>query len=347
MGKQKNVLYLSNIEVPYRVRFFNALAEHCNLTVLYESRGTQKRNAQWAKSEKKNYRTVYWGADLRKVFRQRYDVILIGCYQTPLQILSNLLLRLCKIPFIINLDGEPFLEGENWRAKCKRFLLSGGTAYLVAGEKSADSLKAVAGKAPVVPYYFSSLSKEELTAHRMAVHSEKNTVLVVGQYFPYKGMDVALEAAGMDRNHHYRFIGMGKRTEKFLREQRIPSNVEVIPFLSKAELEQAYRECALLVLPSRRECWGLVVPEAASFGTPIVSTWGSGAAMEFLADAYPQYLASSGDPQDLFRCIARFFASGETEQYREYLLQKSESYDIERSVRIHVELLERMGAWYL
>ena len=347
MGEQKNVLYLSNIEVPYRVRFFNALAEHCNLTVLYESRGTHKRNAQWAKSEKKNYRTVYWGTDLKKVFRQRYDAILIGCYQTPLQILSNLLLRLCKIPFIINLDGEPFLEGNSWKAKCKRFLLSGGTAYLVAGEKSANSLKAVAGKAPVVPYYFSSLSKEEQTAHRMAVHSGKDTVLVVGQYFPYKGMDVALEAARMDRAHQYHFVGMGQRTERFLKEQRLPSNVEVIPFLSKTELEQAYRDCALLVLPSRRECWGLVIPEAASFGTPIVSTWGSGAAVEFLSDDYPQYLAAPGDAQDLYKCITRFFASAETEQYRTYLLEKSECYNIERSVRAHVELLEGIGTWSL
>ena len=28
----KRILYLTNIEAPYRVRFFNALADHCRLT---------------------------------------------------------------------------------------------------------------------------------------------------------------------------------------------------------------------------------------------------------------------------------------------------------------------------
>jgi len=49
------------------------------------------------------------------------------------------------------------------------------------------------------------------------------------------------------------------------------------------ELEEEYKTCAMLVLPTRQECWGLVINEAASFGMPIVSTWGSGAAVEFLS----------------------------------------------------------------
>ena len=36
ISERKKVLYISNIQVPYRVRFFNLLAEKCDLTVLYE-----------------------------------------------------------------------------------------------------------------------------------------------------------------------------------------------------------------------------------------------------------------------------------------------------------------------
>ena len=46
-------------------------------------------------------------------------------------------------------------------------------------------------------------------------------------------------------------------------------------------------------------CLRLVVNEAASFGTPIVSTWGSGAAMEFIGDDYPQFLAKPADAGSL------------------------------------------------
>lgn len=46
----KRILYLTNIEAPYRVRFFNALADHCRLTVAYERRSSSNRDADWLRS---------------------------------------------------------------------------------------------------------------------------------------------------------------------------------------------------------------------------------------------------------------------------------------------------------
>lgn len=334
----KQVLYISNIEVPYRVRFFNELAKYCRLTVLYESRGAQKRNVQWAKGEEKRFRVCYFSRDLGEIFRVRWDVIILGCYQTPLQILTAVFLRLGNIPFLINLDGEPFAKGKGWKEKGKRFLLSLGTAYLIAGERTAKSLQGLVGEKRVTPYLFGSLWERELEAHCRTGPARSDTILVVGQYFPYKGLDVALEAARRDPSHCYRFVGMGKRTAKFLREQQIPENVEILPFLQKETLEAEYRRCALLVLPSRRECWGLVVGEAASFGTPVVSTWGSGAAVEFLAERYPQYLAQPGDAESLLQCIRRCL-SEDAAEYGRYLQEKAAQYSIERSVQDHLTAL--------
>jgi len=72
---------------------------------------------------------------------------------------------------------------------------------------------------------------------------------------------------------------------------------------------------------------------------PIVSTWGSGAAVEFLADAYPQYLAKPGDAEDLYRCIRNCVDAEDNEAYSAYLIGKSKEYTIERSVRAHLSAL--------
>ena len=40
----KRILYLTNIQVPYRVRFFNELSKKCDLTVLYERSQSGNRN---------------------------------------------------------------------------------------------------------------------------------------------------------------------------------------------------------------------------------------------------------------------------------------------------------------
>lgn len=350
----KRVLYMTNIEVPYRVRFFNELAKHCDLTVLYEKRTFEQRDQRWAQSEETTHRREYlknehlWFNGIMKYVCGNYDVIIVGCYNSPVQMLAMLIMRLYRIPFTINLDGEPFLNGKGLKNRAKHFFLSGAEQYLVAGEKAAESLRKIAGDKRITPYYFSSLTEEELEAHGKFAGSERNqTVLVIGQYFDYKGMDVALEAARMDSTIRYKFVGMGTRTDMFRKENDIPENVQVIPFLQKEDLEKEYQTCGMLVLPSRQECWGLVINEAASFGMPIVSTWGSGAAVEFLADNYPQFLAQPGDAESLLGGIRQCMES-DKQHYTDFLVSKSREYFREKSVVRHLRSMhtcEEFSKW--
>ena len=351
----KKVLYISTIEVPYRVRFFNEFARCCDLTVVYSRTKPTSRDGKWTSSEKENHKVVRLrGIKLGKedsfsigavkyAFDKSYDSVILGCYNSPIQMLTIILMRLFKRPYILNLDGEVFSEGRGLKNKIKRFFLRGAQKYIAAGEKSMENLRSVVGDKPIIPYYFSSMSAQELKKNAQAQCSCSGKVLVVGQYLDVKGLDVALEAAKMDDSISYKFIGMGATTQNFIDKYKADSvkNVEIVPFLQKADLENEYRNCALFVLPSRQECWGLVINEAASFGTPIVSTWGSGAAVEFLADSYPQYLAKPGDSADLYNRIVNALKSEDIHEYSRYLISKSSMYSIERGVEAHCEELKQ------
>ena len=340
------VLYLTNVEVPYRVRFFNELAKHCDLTVLYERQRASNRNSAWSGSETIKFRQQFLEAKpvgeqnafslsiLKKL--SGYDVVIVGCYNSPVQILAILYMRATGKKYYINADGETFLTGKGLKQCLKRGLLRGATGYLAAGEESAKTLSAAVGK-PVTPYYFSSLDEGELRDNREKVCQRGKTVLVVGQYVPEKGLATALEAAKMDPSIQYKFVGMGSRTEQFVNDCGADQvgNVQIVPFLQKKELEQEYRQCALFVLPSLKECWGLVINEAASFGTPIVSTWGSGSAVEFLTDGYAECLVQPGDAKAMHEQIVRVLNSDNT-AYSSYLLEKSKKYSIEENVRAHI-----------
>lgn len=347
----KRVLYITSIEVPYRVRFFNELAKMCNLTVLYERRKSSNRETNWTSTEKIKCDIDYldginvkdeYGFSLRiiSVIRKHWDAIIVGCYNSPVQIVAMFYMNYHNIPYIVNLDGEPFI-GKGMKALIKKMILNGACGYLTAGLSAGESLKAAIGDSkPITPYYFSSLKDEEIAKNSCSDMKRENFVLVVGQYFDYKGMDVAFRSACMDKSIRYKFVGMGKRTELFLQEMGdMPDNIEVIPFLQKKELEEEYRKCAMLVLPTRQECWGLVVNEAASFGTPIVSTWGSGAAVEFLGGAYSQYLAKPGDSEALLECI-HLCINDANLNYSEYLKDKSKDYSIDRSVSAHLRAID-------
>ena len=82
--------------------------------------------------------------------------------------------------------------------------------------------------------------------------------------------------------------------------------------------------------------------EAASFGTPIVSTWGSGAAMEFIGDGYPQFLAKPGDADSLLECVRKCLKADNGE-YSAYLKEVSKKCSIERSVDAHLKAFEQMS----
>lgn len=354
-SSKNKILYLTNIEVPYRVRFFNELAKQCDLTVLYERRKSANRNAAWSNAEEKNYKTIFldgtpigneYSFSLRivKLVRQSYDAVIVGCYNSKSQIIAMQAMRLWGIPYIINLDGEPYI-GQGIKATIKKLMLKGASAYIVAGNHAAESLQtAIKTNVPVRAYGFSSLSEQEVSEHATEAQNitRNNTVLVVGQYYDYKGMDIALEAARKDSSIPYTFVGMGSRTDLFLQEQGdIPDNVTVIPFLQKKDLETLYKQCAILVLPSRQECWGLVINEAASFGMPIVSTDGSGAAVEYLSEKYHHFLAAANDADSLLSCIHTCLGT-DNKGYSEYLVEKSRKYTIENCVEAHIKLLEEI-----
>ena len=350
----KKVLYLTNIEVPYKVRFFNELSKHCDLTVLYERSSSSNRDRKWAGSEEIKYKAVYLdgikiGNEFSFSFRVlkcvlgKYDDVIISCFNSPVQLMASLVMRILKKPYYLSFDGEMFLEGKGLKTQLKRFFVLGAKKYLTAGEKSAESLRSIVRDKEIIPYYFSSMSKDEIEEHEQRQREvvRDKTVLVVGQYFDYKGMDIALKAAKMDSSIWYKFVGMGKRTELFIEEQdaRKCSNVQVIPFMQKKELEEEYMKSAMLVLPSRQECWGLVINEAASFGTPIVATEGSGAATEFLKEYYGKYLAETGNPKDLYDKIC-LVLNENCAEYSQYLIEKGKRYSVQEMVVVHCQLLE-------
>lgn len=351
--EKKRVLYMTNIPAPYRVRFFEELGKQCRLTVAYERKTAANREKNWIKPEGLGFHQRFFGSipmgneggltlKMAREALEGYDAVVVGCYNCPGQMLAILALRLWKKPYLLNFDGEPFLIPGAWKTPVKRFFLRGAAGYLAGGERAAESLRSVVDQ-PVIPYYFSSLSEQELQEHGLAVRQRENTVLVAAQYLPCKGLDVALEAARREKSICWHFVGMGSHSGAFLRDHRgkIPENVKIIPFLSREELNEAYQSCRVMVLPSRQECWGLVIQEAASFGTPVVSTWGSGAAVEFLGKDYPCFLAAPGDPESLYRCVRRVL-EGDSRDYSAFLREKARNYSIEKSVQAHMRAFQEI-----
>ena len=351
----KTVLYFSNIEVPYRNKFFNQLSKFVDLTILYEKRSAKSRNLDWCSSIERRYKVKYiytnhWPKSLIKIINifktiilKKYDYIIIGCYNTPWQMFTILLLRFFKKSYIINLDGEQFFSKSfSFKNVLKSYFLKGANRYLIAGIHSAENLKSCSFIDPsrVISYNFSSLTNEEIKTNSSKIRINKNNkvVLVVGRYYPYKGLDVAVKVARKDKSIQYVFVGMGDRSKNFENDFCLynDQNIKVIPFLQQSDLEQLYLSADAFLLPSRKECWGLVINQAASYGLPIVSTDGSGAAIDFISDAYSKYIAQNSNAEDIYNKLCDVFNANS--DYSDYLIKRSAEYSIESMVETHIHL---------
>lgn len=355
----KKVLYLSNIEVPYRTVFFNQLNERCDLTVLYERRISSSRDLKWTQSQKKLYKSEYlqghnissenaFSFRIVKWLLRDFDCYIIGCFNSPVQILAIHILKILGKKIIISHDGENFLP-EGIKSKLKKYIFSLADIILAPGKKSAEIFRELFPETPVFSYFFSSLTEDEIKSNSETNGNRNDDIIVVGQYLPCKGLDIVVNLASKFPQQRFKFIGTGSRTSLFVEEQNTSSfpNVEVVPFMDKQLLSNEYRHCRAMILPSRNECWGLVINEAASFGTPIISTYGSGAAVEFLSDDYSMFLAKyrgekDSDVDSLAEILLYFIEYYDEAGYSDFLKRKSREYNIEKMVSTHLDAIHAL-----
>jgi glycosyltransferase involved in cell wall biosynthesis len=94
-------------------------------------------------------------------------------------------------------------------------------------------------------------------------------------------------------------------------EEGLKGVVDIPGFVPEKRLQAALRGALCLILPSRREGYGLVVAEAASHATPsIVVRHPDSAATELVSEGENGVVAASASPTDLADAIVRIHEAG-------------------------------------
>lgn len=143
-------------------------------------------------------------------------------------------------------------------------------------------------------------------------------VLFAGRLIPEKQAAALVPAIALARERlpslTGKIIGNGPEQAAVLEAVRAHHMEDVVAlpgFVAHDELDSAMAEALCLVLPSRREGYGLVVIEAAAKGTPsIVVAAPDNAAVELIEDGVNGTVAASAAPADLSAAIERVSAAG-------------------------------------
>lgn len=151
-----------------------------------------------------------------------------------------------------------------------------------------------------------------------ALAEPEPVVVFAGRHIPEKQVTAVVPAVARARERipqlRAEILGDGPDRVQVLRqihEHGVQDAISAPGFVAGERVAESLRSALCLVLPSRREGYGLVVVEAAAVGTPSVVVQGpDNAATELVVDGENGFVASSADPDELARLIVRAHEEG-------------------------------------
>lgn len=362
----KRVLFLTNYPSPYRVHFFDELGKYMDVTVLYSDRveDIKHRNAAWFEEGEYGFQAVrltpsfragrrYLCFDVLPWLKKKYDAIVVCGYSSPTAVLAMAYLRMCRIPFYMEVDGGLIRQDGKLKYFVKKSLVCLANQWLSTGVHTTRYLVHYGAKPERVTHYpFSSLYERDIldapVSRNEKMHlrqelqiPEEHMLLAIGQMIHRKGFDVLLHAAkDLDPKIGIYFVG-GEATEEYqkLKEELGLSNVHFLGFQKKDHLEKFYKAADLFVLPTREDIWGLVINEALAYGLPAITTNRCVAGLELIEDGVNGYVVPVEDPQALGSRIQAVLAS-DLEEMGRAALEKVRPYTLENMARTHAEIFE-------
>jgi glycosyltransferase involved in cell wall biosynthesis len=103
----------------------------------------------------------------------------------------------------------------------------------------------------------------------------------------------------------------GELVRRRVEELGLADSISVPGFVDADEVQRTLRRAGCMVLPSRREGYGMIIIEAASAGTPSVVVRGEdNAATELIQEGVNGFVAASPSPEDLAAAISRALGGG-------------------------------------
>ncbi len=209
---------------------------------------------------------------------------------------------LLRIPLLVWWEGTRFTERHSGplRTWVRRGFARVSSGLLGLGRGSVDYLRDIAGeKTPIhfVPQAVANIQIATQTdrsrAQREQLRAELGirgvALLCLGRLLPHKGIPQYLDGlrrlrdAVPEGSFTALFAGEGPEAERLAAASgEFGDTIQLLGQVSPSDMPRLFAASDILVFPTLRDCWGMVVNEALAAGIPVVGSKYSGAAEELL-----------------------------------------------------------------
>jgi glycosyltransferase involved in cell wall biosynthesis len=374
------VLIVTNFLSPYRIPLLASLAATEDLTLRVVFLAESEAGREWkseravAPFESQVLPGIHWSLPAHEfhlhlnwglggaIRRFRPDVILTSGYNHSTFLMAFLYARLLRKPFIFWFEST-LLSAERNRglvAAAKRFLVQRAAASVAFGTQARECLLALGARPERVftgintvdmaryrDDYRVARSRSEFAAER--ARYRPIMLLYMGRMIPLKNLRRLLEAFATLRRPDVGLFIVGSgpdqaELEELCRRERI-ENVYFEGFHQPRDLPRFYAMADVLILPSVKEVWGLVVNEALASGLYVLCSNRAGAGYDLLQDGWNGRMF---DPYDVGQLAAAMRDAveriAEIRARREAISEHAcREFGIERSVRAFVDAIRSVG----
>lgn len=179
------------------------------------------------------------------------------------------------------------------------------------------------------------------------VHNVDPVVVFAGRHIPEKRVLTIPPAIAQARwtlpELRAVILGDGPDRAELLREVgqlRLRDVIDVPGFVPSARVDHEIGHALCMLLPSRREGYGLVVLEASAHGTPsVVVTDPDNAAVELIEEGENGFIANSSSPEDLANAILRVHRGGSElrASTARWFERNAERHSLRRTLEVELE----------
>lgn len=258
--------------------------------------------------------------------RSRYDTVVVSAL--PVLNVFAVTLALLGSKTVVVTDWLEVWNWRKWRAYSglavgtvasvlQWFGLHSGRLQTVNSSFTRDRVRRYRRSADPIVLGLVDLVGEVMDASTSRVGEPR--VLFVGRHIADKRLDALPAALAVARRHipglTAQIVGSGPETDTVRARAHDAGVFDFMEFSGRVDddaLLTAFRTASVLVNPSAREGFGLVVAEAASVATPSVVVAGEdNAAAELVIDGVNGFVAASVHAEDLGAAIVRAVRGGE------------------------------------
>lgn len=293
----EKIVIVTNIPSPYRIDLFYYMQTYLKeyeIHIIYASQNVENR--QWLIKEEKmlnsyilkskiikvkddmDTRHIQLPSNLMGILNELNPDVIIAWEYNPSALQSLIWAKLHGKKFIHLTDGT--LNSEKNISKIQRFtrkiITRNADSCIASSTKAKEKLLTWGVKEEAI---FISLLTVDITQYiKMKKIFGKNKLLYVGSMIKRKGLDLLIDALPyIDTEYELRIVGNGSKEEidalsKQAKKLGVAEHISWCGFKTGNDLAREYNEATLFVLPTREDCFGLVLLEALCTSTPIVTS---------------------------------------------------------------------------